>query len=120
MGVRSRGGRGRRLARGLRRPAALTHGTRPGRGPVVLRERVRGRPAGPEPGGVRPDSSETVYSGKLLSVTIERWGDYEREILEHPGAVAIVAVDQDECLALVRQLREAARRPLLELPAGTL
>jgi ADP-ribose diphosphatase len=69
---------------------------------------------------VRPDSSETVYAGKLLSVTIERWNDYEREIVEHPGAVAIVAVDQDGCLTLVRQLREAARRPLLELPAGTM
>ena len=67
-----------------------------------------------------PDSSKTVYAGKLVSVTLERWGDYEREIVEHPGAVAIVAVDREGCLALVRQLREAARRPLLELPAGTL
>jgi ADP-ribose pyrophosphatase len=60
-----------------------------------------------------------VYEGSLLGVTIERWGDNEREIVEHPGAVAIVAVDDEGCLALVRQLREATRKHLLELPAGT-
>jgi ADP-ribose pyrophosphatase len=61
-----------------------------------------------------------VYDGKLFDVTIERWGDHEREIVEHPGAVAIVAVDTDGMVALVRQRREAARKELLELPAGTL
>jgi ADP-ribose pyrophosphatase len=69
---------------------------------------------------VKPDESRTVYDGKLFDVTIERWGDNEREIVEHPGAVAIVAVDADGMVALVRQPREAARKELLELPAGTL
>jgi ADP-ribose pyrophosphatase len=69
---------------------------------------------------VKPDESRTVYDGKLFDVTIERWGHNEREIVEHPGAVAIVAVDTDGMVALVRQLREAARKELLELPAGTL
>jgi ADP-ribose pyrophosphatase len=69
---------------------------------------------------VKPDESRTVYDGKLFDVTIERWGDNEREIVEHPGAVAIVAVDTDGMVALVRQPREAARKELLELPAGTL
>jgi ADP-ribose pyrophosphatase len=69
---------------------------------------------------MKPDSSETVYDGKLFDVTLERWGDQNREIVEHPGAVAIVAVDRDGQLTLVRQRREAARKELLELPAGTL
>jgi ADP-ribose diphosphatase len=69
---------------------------------------------------VKPDESRTVYDGKLFDVTIERWGNNEREIIEHPGAVAIVAVDTDGMVALVRQPREAARKQLLELPAGTL
>jgi ADP-ribose diphosphatase len=69
---------------------------------------------------MQPDSSETAYDGKLIDVIIERWGDNEREIVEHPGAVAIVAVDREQRVALVRQLREAARKPLVELPAGTL
>jgi ADP-ribose pyrophosphatase len=69
---------------------------------------------------LKPDASRTVYDGKLFDVTVERWGDHEREIVEHPGAVAIVAVDTEGMVALVRQPREAARKQLLELPAGTL
>jgi len=69
---------------------------------------------------MKPDDSRTVYDGKLFDVVVERWGEHEREIVEHPGAVAIVAVDADEVVTLVRQQREAARKRLLELPAGTL
>jgi ADP-ribose diphosphatase len=69
---------------------------------------------------VKPDESRSVWRGKLLEVTVERWGDHEREIVEHPGAVTIVAVDREGRVALVRQLREATRKQLLELPAGTL
>ena len=69
---------------------------------------------------MRPDDARTVYDGKLFDVTLERWGDHEREIVEHPGAVAVVAVDRDGMVTLVRQLREPARKPLVELPAGTL
>jgi ADP-ribose pyrophosphatase len=69
---------------------------------------------------MKPDDSRRVYDGKLISVTVERWGDHEREIVEHPGAVAIVAVDGDGCVTLVRQLREPARARLVELPAGGL
>jgi ADP-ribose pyrophosphatase len=69
---------------------------------------------------MRPDESRTVYDGKLIDVTVERWGEHEREIVEHPGAVAIVAVDAQDNVVLVRQLREPARKELLELPAGTL
>ena len=66
-----------------------------------------------------PDSSRSVYDGRLLGLTVEQWGEHEREIVEHPGAVAVVAVDTEGYVALVRQLREPARKRLLELPAGT-
>jgi ADP-ribose pyrophosphatase len=69
---------------------------------------------------VKPDDAQTAYDGDLIDVTIERWGDHEREIVEHPGAVAIVAVDVEGLVTLVRQRREAARKELVELPAGTL
>jgi ADP-ribose pyrophosphatase len=69
---------------------------------------------------VKPDDTRTVYDGKLFDVVLERWGEHDREIVEHPGAVAIVAVDEQGMVALVRQRREAARKELLELPAGTL
>jgi len=68
---------------------------------------------------VQPDSSQTVWKGKLLAVTVERWGGHEREIVEHPGAVTIVAIDHQGRMAFVRQPREATRQRLLELPAGT-
>ena len=68
---------------------------------------------------MRPDETETAYDGSLLRVVIERWGENRREIVEHPGSVAVVAIDGDGRVVLVRQLREAARAELLELPAGT-
>jgi ADP-ribose pyrophosphatase len=68
---------------------------------------------------LEPDSARRVYEGSLLGLTVERCGENEREIVEHPGAVAIVAVDDEGQVTLVRQLREATRKRLLELPAGT-
>jgi ADP-ribose pyrophosphatase len=69
---------------------------------------------------MNPDASRIAYDGKLFDVTVERWGDHEREVVEHPGAVAIVAVDRDGMVTLVRQRREPVRAVLVELPAGTL
>jgi ADP-ribose diphosphatase len=68
---------------------------------------------------LEPDSARRVWEGGLLGLTVELWGGHEREIVEHPGAVAIVAVDGEGYVTLVRQLREATRQRLLELPAGT-
>jgi len=69
---------------------------------------------------MKPDESRTVYDGKLIDVVVERWGEHEREIVQHPGAVTIVAVDAQDRVTLVRQPREPARKKLLELPAGGL
>jgi ADP-ribose diphosphatase len=69
---------------------------------------------------LKPDESRTVYDGKLFDVIVERWGEHDREIVEHLGAVAIVAIDDEGMVTLVRQRREAARKYLVELPAGTL
>jgi 8-oxo-dGTP pyrophosphatase MutT (NUDIX family) len=68
---------------------------------------------------------ETVYDGKIAVVRKDRFRyddgeEAEREIVEHPGAVGVVAHDGDR-LYLVRQPREAVDEPaLLELPAGKL
>ena len=43
----------------------------------------------------------------------------EREVVEHPGAVAILALTDDDHVLLVRQWRHPAGRFLLEIPAGT-
>lgn len=66
-----------------------------------------------------PDSARTVFSGQTLEVAVERWGTAEREIVERANSVAIVALEGEGRVVLVSQFREAARRRLLELPAGT-
>jgi ADP-ribose pyrophosphatase len=69
---------------------------------------------------VKPDAIERIFEGRVISLVVERWGAVEREIVEHPGAVAVVATDGEGRVILVRQVREAVRRDLLEIPAGTL
>lgn len=69
-------------------------------------------------------SSETVFDGKLVHVRVDRVELPSgrigvREVVEHPGAVAILPVLADGRLALVRQFRYAVGRKLLEVPAGT-
>lgn len=70
-------------------------------------------------------SSKTVYSGRLFQVELDELRMEsgiiaQREILKHPGAVAMVPVAPDGRLLLVTQYRHAAGRRLLEIPAGTL
>ena len=69
---------------------------------------------------MKPDGVERVYEGKLIDVVVETWGDTKREIVEHPGSVVVLAVDTEDRVVLVRQVREATRKALLELPAGGL
>jgi ADP-ribose pyrophosphatase len=69
-------------------------------------------------------SKETVYDGKLFKVVREKvrlanGNERPREIVVHPGAVALVPVDDEGRILLVRQYRRAADRVLLEIPAGT-
>ena len=69
--------------------------------------------------------SKTVWEGKIATVRVDRFRyadgeEADREIVAHPGSVAVVASD-GENLYLVRQPREAVNEPgLLELPAGKL
>jgi ADP-ribose pyrophosphatase len=72
----------------------------------------------------RTVSSRRAFSGRLLSlrvdeVELESGRRATREVVEHPGAVAILAWDGEQ-LAAVRQWRQPAGADLLEIPAGTL
>jgi len=60
--------------------------------------------------------SEKLYDGRHLSVE-SRDG---KEVVVHGPAVAVVAVDGDGRVVLVRQIRAGAGGPLVELPAGNL
>jgi ADP-ribose pyrophosphatase len=69
-------------------------------------------------------SSTYPWAGRYIRVRadeIERADGHRttREIVEHPGAVAVLAWD-GELLAMVRQWRHATGQALLEIPAGTL
>jgi ADP-ribose pyrophosphatase len=46
-------------------------------------------------------------------------GRFERHVVHHPGAVAVVPLHDDGSVSLVRQFRPALEDELLELPAGT-
>jgi ADP-ribose pyrophosphatase len=68
---------------------------------------------------------DEVWRGRIADVRVETWRlddgeEVEREVVGHPGAVAVVAHDGDQ-LYMVRQPREPVADPsLLELPAGKL
>ncbi|NLN49581.1 MAG: NUDIX hydrolase [Clostridiales bacterium] len=69
--------------------------------------------------------SDTVYDGKILRLDVETVllpndNTATREIVRHPGAVAILPVTKDGEIYFVRQYRKALDMELLEVPAGKL
>ncbi|MGZ4506905.1 MAG: NUDIX domain-containing protein [Blastococcus sp.] len=68
-------------------------------------------------------SSEPVYEGRVISlrrdtVAMPGGGSSVREVVHHPGAVAVVAIDDDDRVVMLRQYRHPVRAHLRELPAG--
>ncbi len=69
-------------------------------------------------------SSEMKFDGKLIKVTYdvaevngkEAW----REVVHHPGASAVIAIDEDNRIIMEKQFRYALNDYLLEIPAGKL
>jgi 8-oxo-dGDP phosphatase len=69
--------------------------------------------------------SETKFKGSIISVRVDdvRMSDgtiVKREVIAHPGAVAIAALDDEGKIILVNQYRPAIGAQLDELPAGLL
>jgi ADP-ribose pyrophosphatase len=69
--------------------------------------------------------TEWAYRGRLVNVRVDTVSlpsgrETTREVVAHPGAVAIVPLHDDGTVTLVRQWRQAAGQVLLEIPAGTL
>jgi 8-oxo-dGDP phosphatase len=67
--------------------------------------------------------SETVFDGHVITLTKDRvampgGGDSVRDVVHHPGAVAVVALDDDGNVVLLRQYRHPVGGYLWELPAG--
>ena len=73
----------------------------------------------------RVESSDTVFEGRIISVRkdeVTMPGDTtsQRDVVEHPGAVGIAALDDQGRVLLVNQYRHPVGRRLDELPAGLL
>ena len=69
--------------------------------------------------------SKTVYEGVIVRVKLDEaqlpnGKKARREVVEHPGGVAILALDREDNVAVVRQYRYPFHKVLLELPAGKL
>lgn len=67
-------------------------------------------------------SSEIIYEGAIMNVRRDKVtapkGQAYREIVEHNGAVAAVALTDEGNIVMVKQYRYACGRPILEIPAG--
>jgi ADP-ribose pyrophosphatase len=69
-------------------------------------------------------SSDVVFDGAVWDVRRERFafgdGELVREFVAHTGAVAVLAIDDDDRMLAIRQYRHPIRERNWELPAGLL
>ena len=69
--------------------------------------------------------SETIYEGRVINlkvndVMLENGKTAKREIVEHPGGVCVISIDENEEVLMVRQYRAPFETVVLEAPAGKL
>lgn len=69
--------------------------------------------------------SKTIFEGKIVKLNLDQArlpnGTLaSREVVYHPGGVAVLALDEDDTVTLVRQYRYPIGQELVELPAGKL
>lgn len=70
-------------------------------------------------------STEKIYTGRVINLDVHKvllpnGMEQVRELVRHPGATAVVAVDNQGLILIVRQFRIAAGKVMIEIPAGTL
>jgi ADP-ribose pyrophosphatase len=69
--------------------------------------------------------TQDIYEGRVIKlrvddIEVKEGLNVRREVVEHPGAVVILPIDNDGNILWERQYRYAAAQYLMELPAGTL
>lgn len=83
------------------------------------------RPFGGDPLEEHISASEIVHRGRYMEFRVDSIVRADgttgrRDVVGHPGAIAVLALDDDDRLLFVRQWRVPADRAMLEIPAGTL
>lgn len=69
--------------------------------------------------------TKNIYSGKVVHLQVDEvllpnGEKAQREIIKHPGAVAVIPINKDRKIVFVKQYRKALEKALLEIPAGKL
>ncbi|QKS71019.1 NUDIX hydrolase [Paenalkalicoccus suaedae] len=70
-------------------------------------------------------AKETIYNGRIIdlevhTVSLPNGKESTRELVFHPGAVAVLAITDDDKIVTVRQYRKALKKEVVEIPAGKL
>ena len=68
-------------------------------------------------------ASDLKYEGRVITLQVDKvmlpnGKTSNREIVKHPGAVAVMAITEDKKIILVEQYRKALERSIIEIPAG--
>ena len=68
---------------------------------------------------------QPIFTGKVISLQVEdvilpNGNISKREVVKHPGAVAVIAQTKEKKIILVEQYRKALERTIIEIPAGKL
>jgi len=70
-------------------------------------------------------SSKVVYNGRAVRLRVDRvklpsGRETSRDVVEHPGSVAVLPMLMNNCVLLIRQYRHAVGKVIWEIPAGTM
>lgn len=70
-------------------------------------------------------ATQSIYDGRIIQVRVDdvvlpNGASSKRELIKHPGAVAVIAVTDEGKIVLVEQYRKAMEKALVEIPAGKL
>mgnify|MGYP001358277719 CR=1 FL=1 len=70
-------------------------------------------------------STEKIFDGKIISIQVDKvqlpnGNQSSRELVKHPGAVAVIPITSEGKIIMVRQYRKALEKEIIEIPAGKL
>lgn len=68
-------------------------------------------------------NTTSIYEGKVVDLRVDEVSlpdgrTAKRELIKHPGAVAVIPITKDNKIVLVEQFRKPLEKSLVEIPAG--